>query len=125
MIYLDHNATTALDKRILEKMLPFFSDTYSNPSSVYRFAQVARRALENSRDQVANLLNADPQEIVFTSGGTESDNTAIMGVASKLKDKGKHIITSKIEHHAVLHLCEFLQKHPRPLLSISPRPSKN
>jgi cysteine desulfurase len=110
MIYLDHNATTATDKRVLEKMIPFFGDTYSNPSSVYRFAQEARRAVEDARDSIAALINADPQEIVFTCGGTEADNTAIKGVAAALKDKGRHIITSKIEHHAVLHSCEFLEK---------------
>jgi len=111
MIYLDHNATTALDKRILEKMKPYFSDMYGNPSSVYRFAQMSRRAVEDARSQVAFLLNADPSEIVFTSGGTESDNTAIKGVASYYQKKGKHIITSKIEHHAVLHPCQFLEKN--------------
>ena len=110
MIYLDHNATSALDQRVLDKMLPFFCQTYSNPSSVYRFAQDARRGVEEARANVAALINADIQEIIFTSGGTEADNTAIKGVALALKDKGKHIITSKIEHHAVLHTCQFLEK---------------
>jgi cysteine desulfurase len=110
MIYLDYNATTPLDKRILDKMMPYLRDVYSNPSSVYRFAQEARRAVEDARSQLAELLNAEPQEIVFNSGGTESDNTAIKGVALMHQDKGKHIITSKIEHHAVLHACEFLEK---------------
>jgi len=112
MIYLDHNATTPLDKRVLERMLPYLKDIYSNPSSVYRFAQKARRAVEDARESVAQLLGADPQEIIFTSGGTESDNTALKGVAffSQEQKKGNHIITSKIEHHAVLHPCEFLEK---------------
>ncbi len=110
MIYLDYNATTPLDKRVLEKMLPYLKDIYSNPSSVYRFAQSARRAVEDSREQLAKLLNADPSEIIFTSGGTESNNTAIKGIVFMHQDKGKHIITSKIEHHAVLHTFEFLEK---------------
>ncbi len=110
MIYLDHNATTPPDKRVIDKMLPFFKDIYGNPSSVYRFAQQARRAVEDARAQVSGLINADPQEIVFTSGGTESDNIVVKGVAAALKDKGNHIIISKTEHHAVLHPCEFLEK---------------
>ena len=110
MIYLDYNATTPLDKRILDKMMPFLRDVYSNPSSVYRFAQKSRRAVEDARSQLAELLHAEPQEIVFNSGGTESDNTAIKGIALMHQDKGKHIITSKIEHHAVLHAFEFLEK---------------
>lgn len=111
MIYLDHNATTQLDKRVLEKMLQYFNDLYGNPSSVYRFAQLARRAIEDARAELALLLNADPSEIVFTSGGTESNNTAIKGIAYKYQSKGRHIITSKIEHHAVIHPCQFLEKN--------------
>jgi len=110
MIYLDYNATTPLDKRVLDKMLPYLKDIYSNPSSVYRFAQAAKKGVEDARAQVARLLNASVDEIVFTSGGTESDNMAIKGVVLQYQDKGKHIITSKIEHHAVLHTCQFLEK---------------
>ncbi len=110
MIYMDHNATTPLDKRILEKMLPYLKDIYSNPSSVYRFAQESKKAVEDARSLVARLLCASPDEIVFNSGGTESDNTAIKGIALMHRKKGNHIITSKIEHHAVLHACEFLEK---------------
>lgn len=111
MVYLDCNATTPMDKRVQDKMLPYFCDKYGNPSSVYKFAQDARKAVEDARQSVAELLSAEPDEIIFTSGGTESDNTAIKGVAFALKDKGKHIITSKIEHHAVLSSCEFLEKN--------------
>lgn len=110
MIYLDYNATTPLDSRVLEKMTPYLKDIYSNPSSVYRFAQESKRAVEEARDLLAELIGAEPAEIVFTSGGTESDNTAIKGMAFAHQDKGKHIITSKIEHHAVLHTCEALEK---------------
>ena len=110
MIYMDHNATTPLDKRVLDKMMPYFKDIYSNPSSVYRFAQESKKAVEDARSLLAQLLGSSSGEIVFTSGGTESDNTAIKGIALMHRDKGNHIITSKIEHHAVLHACEFLGK---------------
>ena len=110
MIYLDYNATTRIDDKVLAKMMPYFTQVYSNPSSVYRFAQAAKRAVEDSRGYLAELLNAESAEIVFTSGGTESDNTALKGIAFAYQDKGKHIITSKIEHHGVLHPCESLQK---------------
>lgn len=110
MIYMDHNATTPLDKRVLDKMIPYLTDIYSNPSSVYRFAQESKKAVEDARSLVARLLGASSDEIIFTSGGTESDNTAIKGIALMHRDKGNHIITSKIEHHAVLHACEFLEK---------------
>ncbi len=110
MIYLDYNATTPLDKRVLKKMMPYLEEIYSNPSSVYRFAQSSKRAVEDARALVATLLSADPQEIIFTSGGTESNNTAIKGLAFMHQDKGKHIVTSRIEHHAVIHPCEFLEK---------------
>lgn len=110
MIYLDYNATTPLDKRILDKMLPYLRDSYGNPSSIYRFAQESKRAIEDARLKVANLLSTDPLEVIFTSGGTESNNAVIKGVAFYHQNKGKHIITSKIEHHAVLNTCEFLEK---------------
>jgi len=109
MIYLDYNATTPTDERVLKKMMPYFKDIYSNPSSVYRFAQESKRAVEEARENLAKLLNAEASEIVFTSGGTESDNTAIRGIALAKAAKGKHIITSKIEHHAVLHACGSLE----------------
>lgn len=110
MIYLDYNATTPIDSRALNKMMPYFKDIYSNPSSVYRFAQESKRAVEEARENLAKLLNSDTSEIVFTSGGTESDNTAIKGIALAKEDKGKHIITSRIEHHAVLHACAALEQ---------------
>ncbi len=111
MIYLDHNATSPLDRRVYEKMIPYLTDIYSNPSSIYRFAQGARSAVEDARLYLAQLLNADTKEIIFTSSGTEADNLAIKGIACQLREKGKHIITSKIEHHAILHTCEFLEKY--------------
>lgn len=110
MIYLDYNATTPADPRVLAKMLPYLKDIYSNPSSVYRFAQESRRAVEEARENLARLLSAENNEIIFTSGGTEADNTAIKGIALTKRDKGKHIITSKIEHHAVLHTCGALEE---------------
>ena len=110
MVYLDYNATTPLDKRILEKMSPYFKNVYSNPSSVYRFAQESKRAVEEARDSLARLLGAEPGEVVFTSGGTESDNTAIKGIAFACQDKGKHIITSSIEHYAALRSCQAMEK---------------
>lgn len=110
MIYLDYNATTPTDPKILKKMMPYLKDSYGNPSSVYRFAQESKRAVEEARASLARLLNAQESEIVFTSGGTESDNTAIKGIALAKRDKGRHIITSKIEHHAVLHTCAALEE---------------
>ncbi|KPJ50458.1 cysteine desulfurase [candidate division TA06 bacterium DG_26] len=109
-IYLDHNATTATDPRVVAVMQPYFSEIYGNPSSLYGVAQDAREAVEEARDQVAHLLSASPGEIVFTSGGTEANNFAIKGVAYALRDRGNHVITSKIEHHAVLNPCRFLEK---------------
>jgi len=97
------------DERVLKKMMPYFKDTYGNPSSVYRFAQEAKQAVEEARINIAELLNAQANEIIFTAGGTESDNTAMKGVAFEKKAQGRHIITSKIEHHAVLHTCGFLE----------------
>ncbi len=110
-VYFDHNSTTPLDKRVLEAMMPFLTTTFGNASSVHAFGQFAKAGLETSREKIAGLLNCRPEEIYFTSGGTESDNTALKGVADALAHKGKHIITSSIEHHAVLETCEFLEKH--------------
>lgn len=109
-IYLDHNATTPTDPRVVEAMKPYFSEEYGNPSSIYKFAQEAREALEVARAKVARILNAKPEEIFFTSGGTEADNFAIKGIAYANKEKGNRIITSKIEHHAVLNTCKWLEK---------------
>jgi len=108
-IYLDHAATTPLAAEVLEAMLPYFSEKFGNASSLHEFGQEAREAVENARKKIAKLINAKPAEIIFTSGGTESDNLAIKGTAFKAKE-GK-IITSKIEHHAVLEPCHWLEKH--------------
>jgi cysteine desulfurase len=111
-IYMDHAATTPLDKEVLKAMMPFFSEKFGNASSLHKFGREAREALEDSREKIAKIINASPEEIYFTSGGTESDNLAIKGVGlGNKKENGKdHIITSKIEHHAVLHPCEYLEK---------------
>lgn len=110
-IYLDHAATTAVDPRVVEAMLPYFTQTYGNASSVHTFGRNAHEALERSRHTVASFFHADPEEIIFTSCGTESDNLAIRGVTFALRTKGNHLITSTIEHHAVSHTCEQLQRH--------------
>ncbi len=110
MIYLDNAATTKLKRSALEAMLPCFDQNYANPSAVYLAAGKARRVVENAREVFAAGLNCDRDEICFTSGGTESDNWAIFGTAEALKDKGRHIITQKTEHHAVLNCCEVLRK---------------
>ena len=111
MIYLDNNATTRTRPEVVEAMLPYFTETYGNASSVHAFGRAARVAIDQGRMQVAALLGAaSPEEVVFTSGGTESDNLAIMGVAGALKAKGNHIITCSIEHSAILKTCAFLEK---------------
>ncbi len=109
LVYMDHAATTAVDKRVVEAMLPFFSEQFGNPSSIYTFAQNAAHAVDRARNRVARVLNARNSEIVFTSGGTESDNTALRGAAFALRERGDHIVTTAIEHHAVLHTCEWLE----------------
>lgn len=110
MIYLDYNATTPIDKEVADAMLPFIYGNYGNPSSGYELGAVAKKAVEQARKQVANLLNCLPEEIIFTSGGSESNNTAIKGTAYTYKTKGNHIITSQIEHPAVLNPCKYLEK---------------
>ena len=109
-VYLDHSATTPVRPEVAELVLRYMTDTFGNPSSVHGFGREARKGVEEARERVASLINADPREIVFTSGGTEADNLAIKGVALANRKKGRHIITSAIEHHAVLHTCEFLEK---------------
>lgn len=110
-IYLDHAATTAVRKEVLDTMLPCFSQNYGNPSSIYEIAREAKSLIDNARKQVATAIGAEEKEIYFTAGGSESDNWAIKGIAESYKDKGKHIITSSIEHHAVLHTCQYLEKN--------------
>lgn len=104
-IYLDHAATTPPDPRVVEAMLPFLTTHWGNPSSIYLEGQEARRAVDAARKSIADLLEASPREIVFTSGGTESDNAAIRGAAfaQRARGRGNHIVTTAIEHHAVLH----------------------
>ena len=111
MIYLDNAATTKMKDSVIAAMLPYFSETFGNASSTYTSAgQAARKAMNDAREKVASAIGADSKELFFTSGGSEADNWAIKGVALKNKDKGNHIITTTVEHHAVLHTCEFLEK---------------
>ena len=110
-IYLDHNATSPVHPEVLEAMLPFYKEAYGNASSIHSFGREARKAVEASRETIAAFIGASPDEIIFTSGGTESDNTAIKGVIEANASKGNHIITSVIEHHAVLNTCKYLEKH--------------
>ena len=109
-IYLDHAATTPTDSRVVEAMLPYFTGKFGNPATLYALGMEADTAIEKARIDVAKAINAAPEEIYFTSGGTESDNWAVKGAAFEREKRGKHIITSKIEHHAVLEACEFLSK---------------
>jgi cysteine desulfurase len=109
-VYLDHSATTPVDQKVLEVMLPFFSMDFGNPNSLHAWGRKARQAVDQARDEVSRLINAEPSEIIFTGGGSEADNIAIKGVAFAKKDKGRHIITSAIEHHAVLDTCKWLEK---------------
>ena len=109
IVYLDHAGTTPMDPRVLEVMMPYFSQLYGNPSSLHTVGQEARYALDESRERVANVIGCRAREVVFTAGGTESDNSAIHGVATALRETGGHIITSSGEHHAVLHACQHLE----------------
>jgi len=109
-VYMDHAATTPTRPEVVEAMLPYFSERFGNPSSLYTLAREAKEAVEEARRKVAAAIGASPEEIFFTSGGTEADNWAIKGVAAANRKKGDHIITSSIEHHAVIHTCESLEK---------------
>ncbi len=109
-IYLDNAATTQLYPEILKEMEPYFTEYFGNPSSIYQFAQKSRYAVDKAREEIADVIGAKPEEIYFTSGGSESDNWALKMIAEAYAHKGKHIITSQIEHHAVLHTCEYLEK---------------
>ncbi len=108
-IYMDHAATTQVRPEVVEAMLPYLMGSYGNPSSIYNLAQEARKAVDDSRETVAGVLGCRSSELIFTSGGTESDNTAVMGAAMALWPTGNHIITTSIEHHAVIHTCHFLE----------------
>ena len=110
-IYLDNAATTRVRPEVVEAMIPYFTELYGNPSSVYEFASPAKQAITAARETIAGALGAKPQEIYFTGGGSESDNWALKATAEAYQAKGKHIITTKIEHHAILHTCEYLEKH--------------
>ncbi len=110
IIYLDNAATTRMREEVRLSMVPYFEEYYFNPSSIYSASRTAKSALDTARAQVAKVLNCSPDEVYFTGGGSEADNWAIKGIAFKMKDKGRHIITTKIEHHAVLHTCEWLEK---------------
>ncbi len=107
VIYLDNAATTQVYPEVLEAMNPYFTEIYGNPSSIYTFAQKANRAVLSARQTLADFIHAKAEEIYFTGGGTESDNWALKAAAEAYESKGKHIITTKIEHHAVLHTCEY------------------
>lgn len=109
-IYFDNAATTRLDDEVLQEMLPYLKENYGNASSIYKLGRESRKAVEESRERIAKVLNCKPNEIYFTAGGSESDNTAIKGIAKSNKKKGNHIITSKIEHPAVLETCKQLEK---------------
>lgn len=111
IIYLDNAATTQVSEAVLNEMLPFFRQTYSNPSAIYGFAEESKKAITKARTQAAELIGSKPEEIYFTGGGSESDNWALKAAFEAYAGKGKHIITSKIEHHAILHTCEYLEKH--------------
>ena len=109
IVYLDHAGTTPTDPRVLEAMIPYFTGLYGNPSSMHTIGQEARYALDGARERVAKVLHCRAGEVVFTGSGTEADNAAIIGVATALEETGKHIITSTVEHHAVLHTCQYLE----------------
>ena len=109
-IYFDYNATTPLDAAVRDAMLPYLGEIFGNPSSVHHVGRRARALLDDARDRVARVWSCKPSEVVFTGGGTESSNLAIFGTARLLRGKGRHIITSSVEHHAVLHACEYLGK---------------
>lgn len=110
-IYMDNSATTPVKEKVLDEMIPYFTEKFGNPSSIYSLGADSKVAIEKAREQVAMVLGADKNEIFFTAGGSESDNWALKGIANKHKNKGNHIITTKIEHHAILHTCEYLQKN--------------
>lgn len=110
LIYLDNAATTKLDTEVFHAMVPYFQEDYGNPSSIYSFAEKGKKAVDDAREQVAKLIHAAPEEIYFTGSGSEADNWALKATVEAYAGKGRHIITTKIEHHAILHTCEYLEK---------------
>lgn len=111
VLYLDNAATTAVSPEVVEAMLPYFTEFYGNPSSIYGFAARSKKAVDDAREIIAESIGVRSEEIYFTAGGSESDNWALIAMAQAYRDKGKHIITSKIEHHAILHTCKYLEKN--------------
>ncbi|MGH1283530.1 cysteine desulfurase family protein [Bacillus toyonensis] len=109
-IYLDHAATSPTHPEVVEKMIPYMTETFGNPSSIHFYGRQARHAVDEARRECAKSIHANPNEIIFTSGGTEADNLALIGVARANRHKGNHIITTQIEHHAILHTCELLER---------------
>ena len=122
-IYLDHAATTPVSESVLSEMMPFFRNCWGNASAVYATGREARKAIEKARKQVAEAIGAEPREILFTGGGSESDNLAVKGTAFALREKGKHIITTAIEHPAVLNTCHWLEKHGFEITYVKPEPT--
>jgi cysteine desulfurase len=110
-IYMDYAATTYVKPQVLEEMIPYFTEHFGNPSSIYSLSRETKKAIDKARDRVAKAINAESNEIFFTGGGSEGDNWALKGIAFAHKNKGNHIITTTIEHHAILHACEYLEKH--------------
>ena len=110
MIYLDNAATTKTRQEVVDAMLPYFTEYYGNASAVYDFGAKAREAMDRSRETIGEILHTDAGNIYFTAGGSESDNWALRGIAEACSDRGRHIITTVIEHHAVLHTCQYLEK---------------
>ena len=111
VIYMDNAATTQTYPEVVEAMTPYFTEYYGNPSSIYSFAGESKKAVEDARKTIADFIGAKPEEIYFTGGGSESDNWALKATAEAYASKGKHIITSSIEHHAILHTCEYLERN--------------
>ena len=109
-VYFDNSATTRIDEEVLREMMPFFKENYGNASSIYKLGRTSKKAIEESREKIAKAINANPEDIYFTAGGSESDNTIIKGIAHFNKNKGNHIVTSKIEHLAVLETCKQLEQ---------------
>ena len=111
LIYLDNAATTKTAPEVVDAMLPYFTENYGNPSSIYSLAGTSKEAIDHAREQIASVIGANPKEIYFTGGGSEADNWALKATYELLQNKGNHIITTKIEHHAILHTCEYLEKY--------------
>src|SRR5690554_3919067 len=109
-IYMDNSATTPVKQEVIDEILPYFNTQYGNPSSIYTLGGQSKNVVEISREKISKVLNINSNEIFFTAGGSESDNWALKGIAFANREKGNHIITTKIEHHAVLHTCEYLEK---------------